>query len=143
MPGHHQAPRPARNDDQRHGLSPGGDPSPRGFDGLGLGEVQPRDRRLDALENRLAIRPLHEKHAFIPQHVGAVNLNQTTEKILEFDGIEGLVRAKNEGLHRFVMLVLVAGQELGIDLEDGVQIEAPDIEDVGDVGIAEVDRLDR
>ena len=66
VPGHHQAPRPAHNDDQRHGLSLGGDPALSGFDGLGLGEVQPRDRRLDALENRLAVLRRELQQSAVP-----------------------------------------------------------------------------
>src|SRR5690606_37921533 len=31
---------------------------------------------MNALEHRLAIGPLHEEHAFIPQHVGSVNLDK-------------------------------------------------------------------
>src|SRR5690606_13371045 len=98
---------------------------------------------VNALDHRLAIGPLHEEHAFIPQHVGSVNLDETGQEVLQFGGVEGLLRAEYEGGDRVRVSVLVVVQEIRIDVEDGVEVEAADIEDFVDRGVAEVDRADR
>src|SRR5690606_4196046 len=97
---------------------------------------------VDSLEHRLAIGPLHEEHAFIPQHVGAVNLNQAGQEILQFCRIERPVRAEDERGHRIRMRVIVLVEEIRVDVENGIQIESPYIEDFIDRGIAEIHRAD-
>ena len=77
---------------------------------------------VDTLEHRLAIRALHEKHAFIPQHVRTVNLDQPGQEILELGRIKGFGGAKHEGLDAVVVLVVVVFKEIRIDFEDRIEV---------------------
>jgi hypothetical protein len=70
----------------------------------------PRSRThqlVDALEDHLAVGPLHVQDALVAQHLRSVNLHDGAEEILQLGGVEGAVGAEHEGLHVVVVVMVV------------------------------------
>src|SRR5262249_34432109 len=63
-------------------------------------------QHMDALENHSPRGAVHEEHAFIPKHVLPVNLSEGGHVVLELRRIERLVREKDEGLDRIIVMVM-------------------------------------
>src|SRR6185369_15240164 len=111
-----------------------------------------------ALEDDLAVGALHVQHALVAQHLRPVDLDDRAEEVLELAGVERLVGAEDERLDVVVVgmvvrmvavlavvvvvvvvVVLVGLQEVGVDVELGVEVEALEVEDVLERHLAEVD----
>src|SRR5262245_9635157 len=96
-----------------------------------------------ALEHHALLLAFHPEDALVTQEIRTVDLDHAGEKALELLPVERLVRAEYERLHLVVVLVRDARQEFRVELEDRIQVEAADVEDLGERGIAEMDFLDR
>src|SRR5712664_3592128 len=110
--------------------------------GPGLAEVAAH-HHVHALEHDAARIALHPQHALVAQEIRAVHLDHAREELLELRAVERLLRAEHERLDLVVVLVLHVGEELGVELEDRVQVEAADVEHLVDRRVAEVHLLDR
>src|SRR5258706_3461894 len=96
-----------------------------------------------ALEDDPARVALHPQHALVAQEIRAVDLDDAGEKGLELRAVERLGGAEDERLDLVVVLVRVQlGEELRVELEDRVQVEAADVEYLVDRRVAEVHLLD-
>src|SRR3954463_117489 len=98
---------------------------------------------MNALEHHAARVALHPQDAFVAQKIGPVDLDHPGEELLELLPVEGLVGAEHERLDLVVVLVRDVGEEIGIELEDRVQVEAADVEHLADRRVAEMHLLDR
>ena len=124
---------------------------------------------MDALEDDFAVGALHVEHALVAQHAGAVDLHDRTEEVLQLGRVEGLVGAEDEALDVVVVvmvvrvvavltvlvimvvimvmvvvtMLLLGFEEIGVDFELGVEVEAREVEHLGQRHLAEVRRLDR
>src|SRR5258708_2722781 len=96
-------------------------------------------QHVHALEDHAARFALHVEHALVAQQVLAVVLDHEGQERLDLLHVERAGGLPNERLHLVVVLVVVAREELGVDLEDRVQVEAADVEELLDVGLAHVD----
>jgi hypothetical protein len=112
-----------------------------------------------ALEDDLSISAFHVQNPLVAEHLGPVHLHDRAQKILQSGRVEGLVGSEHERLHVVVVrmvvrmaavfamlvvvvilvIVLLRAQELGVDIELGVQVEAAQVEHLGQRHFAEMD----
>ena len=108
-----------------------------------------------ALEDHLALGALHMQHALVAQHPGAVDIDDRAEEVLQPGRVEGTVRAVDEALHVVVVVMVVAMafvrvrgmvavlavrmvvvvlvvllEEVRVDVQLGVEVEASQVEHV-------------
>src|SRR6266705_3398231 len=100
-------------------------------------------QHVHALEHDPMRVALHVQDPLVAQHVRAVDLHDSGEEFLELRGVEGLVRAEHEGADVLVVLVPAVFQEIRVELEGRVQVEAADVENLLDRRIAEMHIPDR
>src|SRR5205085_6899190 len=96
-----------------------------------------------ALEDDAARIALHPEDALVAQQIRAVDLDHAREELLELLAVERLVGAKHERLDLVVMLVRDVGKEVGVEFEDGVEIEAAKVQHLANRRVAEMHLLDR
>ena len=117
-----------------------------------------------ALEDHLALGALHEQYALVAQHARAVDVDDAAQEVLELGRAEGPAGAEDEGLDVVVMVVVmrviavlamlvvmvimvvvavpvVGVEELRVDLELGVEVEAAQVELVSNRHLAEMHRV--
>ena len=63
---------------------------------------------MHALEDHLAIGPLHVQNAFVAQHFGAINIDNGTQEVLKLRGIKRAIGFKDKTLDVIVVMVVVA-----------------------------------
>src|SRR5437773_5223774 len=110
--------------------------------GPGLAEV-PAHHHVHALEHHPPGVALHPQDALVAQQVRPVDLDHARQELLELLAVERLFRAEHERLDLVVVLVIEVGEEFRVELEDGVQVEAADVEHLRERRGAEVHLLDR
>src|SRR2546422_672526 len=110
--------------------------------GPGLAEVAAH-HHVHALEHHPPSVALHPQDALVAQQVRPVDLDHARQELLELLAVERLFRAEHERLDRVVVLVVELGEEFRVELQDGVQVEAADVEHVRERRVAEVHLLDR
>jgi hypothetical protein len=124
-----------------------------------------------ALEDHLALGALHVQHALVAQHLRAVDVDHRAQEVLQLGRVERPLGLEDEALDvvvgvvvvpvalvrvrgvvamlamlvvvRMVVGVVVAVflQEVGVDVQLGVQVEAAQVEHLGQRHVAEVHRL--
>src|SRR5438552_2636408 len=110
--------------------------------GPGLAEV-PAHHHVHALEHLPPGVALHPQDALVAQQVRPVDLDHARQELLELLAVERLFRAEHERLDLVVVLVIEVGEEFRVELENGVQVEAADVEHLRERRVAEVHLLDR
>ena len=61
-----------------------------------------------ALENHLFLSALHIEHAFVAQHLGAIDVDDGAQEIFQFGGVELALGLVDKAFHVVVMVVMVA-----------------------------------
>ena len=75
--------------------------------------------------------------ALAAEDVGAAQLQERAHPLLELVGIDRTVGGERQALHLFLMVVIVAVmEEVGLELEDALQIERALVEDGGELDLA-------
>src|SRR6266850_1111786 len=110
--------------------------------GPGLAEVAAH-HHVNALEHHPPGVAFHPQDALVAQQVRPVDLDHARQELLELLAVERLLRAEHERLDLVVVLVIDVGEELRVELEDGVEVEAADVEHLRERRVAEVHLLDR
>ena len=100
-------------------------------------------QHVHALEHDAVRIVLQGEDALVAQQIVAVDLDHRRQELLELHAVERPLGAEHERLHGVVVVVMVVLEELRLDLEDRVQVEAADVEDVVDRRLPEVHRLHR
>jgi len=93
------------------------------------------DEHVDALENHAVGLVFHGKNSLHPENVLPLLLHKFREPVVEFFPIAIPLRldAHARDVRVVVMVVRVGFEEMGIQLRGAVEIEAADLEDLGDV----------
>ena len=93
---------------------------------------------MHALEDHAARLAGDIENTLVAQHVHAVSLHQHGKKGFDLFHVERSLVLPYKRLYLVVVLVLVRGEEIGRDVKNGVEVEAANIEDIPDVGVAEM-----
>ena len=72
-----------------------------------LGSQVAAHELVHALEDDAAVMALHEQHTLVAQHLGAVDLHDGAEEVLQLGGVEGPRAAEHEALDVVVVMVVV------------------------------------
>lgn len=59
------------------------------------------------MENHLAVCPLHVQNTFVTQHAGAINIDDGTQKIFQFGGVQRSVCFENKAFDVVVVVMVV------------------------------------
>ena len=125
---------------------------------------------MHALEDDLALGASHVQHTLVAQHAWAVHIDDGTQKVFQLGWAEGPGGAVDKAFHVIVVMVVVAvrlpvlmlvrgmvamlamrmvvvivvvfSQEIRVDVELGIQVEAFQIQHFGQWHLAEVRGLD-
>ena len=61
-----------------------------------------------ALEDHLLLGALHIQHAFVAQHLGAIDVDDGAQKVFQFGGVKLALGLVHKALHVIVMVVVMA-----------------------------------
>ena len=92
---------------------------------------------MHALIDVASRRAVDGQDALAAEDVGAAQLQQRAHPLLELVGIDRPVGGERQALDLFLVVVIVAVmQEVGLELEDALQVEGALVEDGGELDLA-------
>ncbi|MEY2790389.1 MAG: hypothetical protein RL295_553 [Pseudomonadota bacterium] len=78
------------------------------FAGRPIGTEVTAHQLVHALQDHLLLGALHIEHAFVAQHLGAINVDDGTQKIFELGGVKLALGLEDKAFHVIIMVVMVA-----------------------------------